>query len=232
MNNINKLYENSLYMEDFNHDPYLLLKTATTYRYSTTFSFINESIADHGYQLALLAILYSVKYKKIYEIVDINELLKYAILHDISESVSSDVVSPVKYLNNNISNAFDEIESICIDALSEKRGKDFNYIVKKYSKFTGTNINEQFFKMLDLLAVLIKAHNELQLNNIHYKRVAKEIIPIIETKYIELRDAFIMYEQIHYEYIQKWYFNEVRNLIHKTQKLLEKYEEKENTDVQ
>lgn len=178
---------NNLYTEPFKTDNYLLMKFSSTMRYSTTFSLIKESIADHSAQISLLILLHKSKYPVLFTFLNLTNLLIHATLHDLPEVISGDVVSPIKRLTPEIHESFKKIEDTCITSLSESRQPEFNSMLVSSGLYELSNLDKIYFKLVDSLVVYFKAKNELSLNNSHYSRVLTEISEVITELFHEFK---------------------------------------------
>lgn len=196
-------------------------------RYSTTPSLIKESVSDHSYLIALMVIDFSYQYKDLFSHVSREQLLMRAILHDLCESVTGDIPSPAKRAVPSCERMFDEIETKISSAISEGRPDDFAYMLKKSINFSdNTDVEQTLFKSLDLLCVLIKTYNELNLGNKYYTRVANEMHEVLTKLHNDIID------KAHnaggaFKELAKFYTLEVMSYLAKVVDLANKMEEKD-----
>lgn len=212
---------NKYYTEDFKYEDYVLLKMNTTMRYSATFSLIPESVASHSCQLGYLSLLYSTKYPKLFELLqlDIKELLIKSILHDVShELIMGDIINPIKTINTDIKKAFDAIEDLCINKFTEYKPAEFKTMCSMSASNSLNTNNCFFFKLLDTFVVLIKSYNELKLNNYHYKRIAIEITQYLQDVIAKKLEALVDYA--HKEELASFYTQEINPMIEKCKTII------------
>lgn len=177
--------DSNLYTKEFEDNSYVCMKYANTMRYSNTFSLMKESIADHSAQVALLILMHFSEYPILFGNMGLGRLLTHAICHDLSEIISGDVVSPIKNLTPEIKKSFDQIEKTSIGILSHKRSLTFKQMLTTSENYTLGELEQKYFKFVDVLVVSYKAHEELKLNNLSYRRVAIENAKVLSTKFNE-----------------------------------------------
>lgn len=185
-------------------------------RYCTTPSLIKESVSDHAFLISFLVIETSTEYPELFKYVSRENLLIRATLHDMVETVTGDIPSPAKRAISNGESLFNDIEVAVSDMICEGRSDEFRNLLVSSIKFDNKdNLEEMLFKTFDYYCVLIKTSNELYLGNRYYRRVVREMIPIINTLYSNIC------ERSHikgFTELRNFYIKEVLSIIERLKK--------------
>ena len=180
-------------------------------RYCTTPSLIQESVSDHSFLISLLIIETSTEYPKLFNYVNRENLLIRATLHDLVESVTGDIPSPAKRAVKDGEKVFTEIEKSVVDQLCDGRPDEFRHLLIDAICFDDfDNIEELLFKTFDYLCVLLKTSNELYLGNRYYKRVVREMVPVMMNIHENIKSNI---SRDSYKELLNFYDNEVIPLV-------------------
>lgn len=136
-----------------------------------------ESMADHSFRLALIAMLFGCVDEK----VDITKMIKMALIHDLPEIITGDITP-----KNNITK--EEKRKLELDALEEVFGKFpcFNNIKDLLIEFENGSSNEALYlKDLDKLEMIIQA--------VDYKRMNPNLTL---DEFIEYAESRISFEKV------------------------------------
>lgn len=144
-------------------------KMKTVERLAGTLKIKNYSLVDHSYFVALLFQAFAEIEKIEYSVQDFTYILR----HDLLESLTSDLIFPVKNFSQETKNAWRKIEQ----EIWEKEKDSHNCL------FTDKQLKEllppfvySLFKDCDLLELLLFCYEEMQLGN-----RSKNILYIAET---------------------------------------------------
>lgn len=133
----------------------MIEKLKCTLRHSWTSSGRQESVAEHSWRLAIMAMLC----KDEYPAVDINKVIKMCLLHDLGEAVTGDIPAFLKNEQHETEEQM-AVEQI-IDRLPEPYAAEIkNLFDEMYSLKTDES---KLFKSLDNMEALI-SHNEADLS--------------------------------------------------------------------
>lgn len=160
----------------------LFRQISSVRRFSTVFLAKDENIAEHSCAVALLC--YTIYFDVLnntshslpancLEDIDINLVMRHAILHDLDEIVTGDITRNTKYMNEEIHAAIDKTSTYAIAFISKVFGEHFNDINYKHC------LNEKmasFIKAVDFLTVLYKIDWEISLGNNDIIDMCPEII--------------------------------------------------------
>ena len=91
----------------------MLFRMKNIERWGLMYNIRNESLSDHSLECAILAyslaVIGNVYFKKEY---NPDKIASSAMLHDMSEILTGDLPTPVKYYNDEIKSAYKKVEEI------------------------------------------------------------------------------------------------------------------------
>ncbi|MDR2532598.1 MAG: 5'-deoxynucleotidase [Oscillospiraceae bacterium] len=145
-------------------------------RWSLMFNTQQENLMQHTVECAFithfLAIVGNCHFNKNY---DAEKLCAYALFHDVSEVLTGDMPTPVKYFNEDIKAAYKDIEKIACERLLTHLPKELRKVYSAY--FDSDNLTEdenRLIKIADKLCAYLKCVTELNASN-------KEFMPARES---------------------------------------------------
>lgn len=123
-----------------------------------------ETLSEHCFEVAVmshvLALIGNTKFGKSY---DVNKIAVYSLYHDMSEILTGDLPTPVKYYNSEIKDAYKKIEKnaegIILDLLPTDTKKEYETL------FELTASEKAIVKSADKICAYIKCMNELSGGN-------------------------------------------------------------------
>ncbi len=130
-----------------------------------------ENLTEHCAETAMLAHALAVIGNKIYsKSYDENKIALFALYHDVSEIITGDLPTPVKYFNEDIKSDFHDIEDHARYELLKKlpeelRGEYEDIITEKT-----TDEERRIIKAADKLSALIKCAEEVKNGNSEFTR--------------------------------------------------------------
>lgn len=142
-------------------------------RWGLMHTFQPENVSEHSHQVAVIAHLLTViKNKKFDGNLIPEKAATIAIYHEISETKLQDLSSIVKYHNPEFTKEYKKLEKIaekeCLQTIPEDIRDEFEELLVQDKV---DPIYKDIVKAADILAALIKANNELQLNNVEFAHV-------------------------------------------------------------
>ena len=124
-------------------------------RHSWTSSGRQESVAEHSWRLAVMAMLCADEYPEL----DINKVIKMCLIHDFGEAITGDIPAFVKTVQNELD------EDVAVTKLLSVLAADIQ--IELQLLFDEMNAREtpeaKLFKSLDNLEALI-SHNEADIS--------------------------------------------------------------------
>jgi len=146
-------------------------------RWSLMFNTQHENLMQHTVECAFiahfLALTGNCYFGKDY---DAEKLCAYALFHDVSEVLTGDMPTPVKYFNEDIKSAYKDIELIACQRLLSHLPEEMRKIYADY--FDSDNLNEderKLIKIADKLCAYLKCVTELNASNNEFRSAAESI---------------------------------------------------------
>ncbi len=145
-------------------------------RWSLMHSVREENIMEHSHQVAVIAHVLALISNKIYGgDIDVNKVVLTAQYHEVSEVITGDLPTPIKYFNPEIKNAYKDLEKVASNKLLSMLPENLK---DEYEKLILIDTNSKEYKLVklaDRLSAYLKCLEELKLGN---KEFAKAKISI------------------------------------------------------
>lgn len=172
---------------------------STTHRYSNTHLSQRENILEHTGFVCVLSAAMVARFEEdisneAKELVRLDkyslasEVMIKAAIHDVEETVTGDIVRPVKYHSEESLRVFKELENkAALTALTNLGAPEFHGLWQKDK----SGLSGLFVRVADILAVVYKLYSETALNG-HYsilksckdlKIYLNEIVQMVEDQY-------------------------------------------------
>ena len=145
-------------------------------RWSLMHSLREENIMEHSQQVAVIAHALAIINNKIYNgSVDIKKVVLIAQYHEVSEVITGDLPTPIKYFNPEIRTAYKELEKGAEQKLlnmlpEELRGEYLEYVCPDE-----TTKEYKLVKCADRLSAYLKCVEEVRSGNAEFKKAKKSI---------------------------------------------------------
>lgn len=142
-------------------------------RFSSIPQQFQESVAEHSFFVAhfVSILIFFLKEKK--EQLDEARALKIALIHDMEEKFSGDILTPFKYYNKEVYNAIKRVNRETVPLVFEHLPKP---LAKQFIDFWKEDADRktkeaQIVKVADKLSLLSKCHEEMTLGNSFFKSI-------------------------------------------------------------
>ena len=139
----------------------------------------NENICEHSLETAYVAHALGIINNEVFHgDIDANQLAVVAMYHDVTEIITGDMPTPVKYHNPVIRDAYREVEEVAKNQLMQGLPSD---LVPRYDAVVGENeqIN-RYVKAADKISALIKCIEEKGMGNSDFAKAESTIARSIE----------------------------------------------------
>lgn len=154
---------------------------------------INENISEHSLEVAFIAhVLALIRNKRFGGNVSPERCALLAMYHDVTEIITGDLPTPIKYYSNEIKGAYDEIEqkakNTLVSYLPDDLKEDFEPL------FCKTPQEEEAWtlvKAADKLSALIKCLEERQMGNTDFASAEKSTLESIVAMNIPEANVFL-----------------------------------------
>lgn len=154
---------------------------------------INENISEHSLEVAFIAhVLALIRNKRFGGNVSPERCALLAMYHDVTEIITGDLPTPIKYYSHKIKGAYDEIEqkakNTLVSYLPDDLKEDFEPL------FCKTSQEEEAWtlvKAADKLSALIKCLEERQMGNTDFASAEKSTLESIVAMNIPEANVFL-----------------------------------------
>ncbi len=145
-------------------------------RFSARSRIKDESVAEHSFHAAFYSMLLADMEMQAGKSIDVEKLLRAALLHDLEECVTGDIMHTFKYSDRKASEEIKRISaqffSELMDSLPEHMGEKYK---KSWSEAKSDTIEGKILMAADRLEALLYAMHECSLGNSTFQPIVEEI---------------------------------------------------------
>ncbi len=135
-----------------------------------------ENIMEHSQSVAMLAHALVSIHNEVYGgQADVLKTVLYAMYHEISEVMTGDLPTPIKYYNRNIHGAYKELEKSACEKIVGALPKEMQGSIEPYVLADEESVEYKLVKAADRLAAYIKCLEELRSGNGEFSKAKKSI---------------------------------------------------------
>lgn len=140
-----------------------------------------ENDAEHSLQVAMIAHAIALIGKNKYgRDVDPEHVLALAVYHDVTEVMTGDLPTPVKYYSGELRNAYRQMEDMAADRLLTMLPEDLQGEFDPYLK-QSDGVEHQIVKAADRIAAWIKCAEEKRAGNHEFDYAADNVKQSLES---------------------------------------------------
>lgn len=152
-----------------------------------------ENISEHSIQTAIIAhALCVIHNKRFGGKIDPDSIAVAAIFHDVSEIITGDMPTPVKYYNPAIVEAYKKVEEIAVDKLISMLPEDLREEYSPILNFERENRElYRFIKAADKISALIKCTEEQMMGSREFDKAKKTIEEDLEKMNVPEAQVFL-----------------------------------------
>ena len=189
-------------MGKFNFDEFLKKERRldTIVRFGTHIRLKDESISEHSFHTALYAMILADLEKQFGNKVNVERLLRTALVHDMEECLTGDIIYGFKHIHPSLTKQIKKISSQFLEELMENLPSK---ISKQYMElWKNAKSNELEGKIIDgadKLEGLIYSLNELSLGNKAFKPVIDTYIKHLKS--LKLKSVNIILKQLKFDHL-------------------------------
>lgn len=145
-------------------------------RWSLMRSTVNENISEHSHQTAIIAHCLAVINNKIFKgNADAQMTAMFSIYHEVSEVITGDLPTPIKYFNAEINTAYKDLEKYANEKLIKLLPEEFKNEYRKYILPNKESYEYKLNKGADKLAAYIKCIEEMKVGNKEFAKAKTTI---------------------------------------------------------
>lgn len=162
-------------------------------RWSTMRSTITENISEHSLDVAFIShALALIRNRRFGGNVDPERCALLAMYHDVTEIITGDLPTPIKYYSREIRGAYDEVEKKAEQKLVSCLPEDLQGDYKPL--FSRTEEESELWdlvKAADKISALIKCIEERQMGNTEFRSAERSTLEAIKALKVPEADVFL-----------------------------------------
>ena len=135
-----------------------------------------ENIMEHSHSVALIAHALATIHNEVYHgNADVLKTVLYATYHEISEVMTGDLPTPIKYYNKHIHGAYKELEQNACKKIVGTLPEEMQRGIAPYVFADEDSLEYRLVKAADRFAAYVKCLEELRLGNEEFSKAKKSI---------------------------------------------------------
>ena len=136
-----------------------------------------ENVIEHSWEVAVIAhALALIRNQYFFGKVDANAIATAALYHDVSEVLTGDLPTPIKYFSTSLTTAYRQIEAIACEELISLLPKPLQASYQALlSDEKQPESHHQIIKAADTLSAYLKCLSELRAGNLEFSITAREL---------------------------------------------------------
>ncbi len=151
----------------------------------------DENIMEHSHQVAVLThALVSIENDVYGGHVDAGKAVLYALYHEVSEVMTGDMPTPVKYFNGQLHGEYAKVEQLAVDKIAATLPDELKGSVYPYLQADKASEEYAFVKAADKLSAYLKCLEELRSGNSEFVQAEKTIGKALREKKMRAVDYF------------------------------------------
>ena len=135
-----------------------------------------ENIMEHSHSVAVLTHALCAIERRIFgREVDTERAVLYALYHEVSEVMTGDLPTPVKYFNHSIHGEYEKLETLAVEKIAGTLPDDLRQELYPCLQADKTSREYRFVKAGDKLSAYIKCLEELRSGNREFAQAEETI---------------------------------------------------------
>ena len=136
----------------------------------------DENIMEHSHSVAMLAHALAVIRNKVFGgNVNVEKTVLYAMYHEISEVLTGDLPTPIKYYNHSIQNAYKDLERSAAQKMADMLPAELKEELSPWILADEQSEEYKLVKAADRLSAYVKCLEELRAGNGEFEKAKKSI---------------------------------------------------------
>ncbi len=152
-----------------------------------------ENIMEHSHSVAVLAHALCAIERGVYGgEVDAQKVVLYALYHEVSEVMTGDMPTPVKYFNSSIHGEYAKLEERAVEKIADTLPPEVKGEIYPFMQADKESAEYKFVKAADKLSAYIKCLEEQRAGNREFGEAEKSIRAALER--MEMRSVDYFFE--------------------------------------
>lgn len=153
----------------------------------------DENIMEHSHSVAVLThALVCIENGVFGGHIDAEKAVFYALYHEVSEVMTGDLPTPVKYFNNSIHGEYEKLEKLAVEKIADTLPPELKKELYPYLQAEKLSDEYRFVKAADKLSAYIKCLEELRSGNREFAQAERTLHESLE--HMELRAVAYFFE--------------------------------------
>lgn len=153
----------------------------------------DENIMEHSHSVAVLThALVCIENGVFGGHIDAEKAVFYALYHEVSEVMTGDLPTPVKYFNNSIHGEYEKLEKLAVEKIADTLPPELKKELYPYLQAEKHSDEYRFVKAADKLSAYIKCLEELRSGNREFAQAERTLHESLE--HMELRAVSYFFE--------------------------------------
>lgn len=179
-------------------------------RWSLMRNMQDENVAEHSFQTAViahgLAVIRKTRFPELLPVIDPRDALTAALYHDVTEVITGDLPTPVKYHDPELEKAYKRIERLAAEDILAMLPEEMRPYYAPYIGEVDEDASEEakalaaLVKAADKLSAYVKCQAEIAQGNGEFKEAMESTLarlyemkdPVVETFLMEFAPAFAL----------------------------------------
>ena len=150
-----------------------------------------ENIMEHSHQVAVLTHALAVIENKVYGgNINVERAVLYALYHEVSEVMTGDMPTPVKYFNGQLHGEYAKVEQLAVDRIAATLPEPVKGEIHPYLQADKDCEEYVFVKAADKLSAYLKCLEELRSGNAEFVQAKKTIEKALHEKKMRAVEYF------------------------------------------
>ncbi len=133
-----------------------------------------ENIMEHSHQVAFLThALCLIETEVFGGSVDTSSAILYALYHEVSEVMTGDMPTPIKYFNGQLHGEYEKVERLAVDRIAANLPEPLKGALYPYLQADKSTKEYAFVKAADKLSAYLKCLEELRSGNTEFTQAEK-----------------------------------------------------------
>ena len=135
-----------------------------------------ENIMEHSHSVAVLTHALTTIEREVFGgTVNAEQAVLYALYHEVSEVMTGDMPTPVKYFNMQLHGEYEKLETLAVDKIADTLPAELKKSLSPYLHADKNSEEYRFVKAADKLSAYLKCLEELNSGNKEFVQAEKKI---------------------------------------------------------
>jgi len=151
-----------------------------------------ENISEHSLDVAIIAHALAVLHNTRFDgHVDAERVAVLGMFHDVTEILTGDMPTPVKYYNPQIQAAYKQVEQVAGSRLLQMLPEDLRSAYRPLLEKQENSLEQRFVKAADKISAVIKCMEECRIGNSECETARRTLLDAVTAMRLPEADCFI-----------------------------------------